>query len=211
VKWLHGAPARNLKAEFEAILVKGVTEFDGFPDYIFDDPAADFQSESKKIFEGRLDENGTATIRTNLETANAPGMLMANFKGKVFEEGGDFSVDRFSIPYYPYSSFVGLRLPRGDKARGMLLTDTTHTVNIATVDANGNPVSRNRIEIEIYKLDWRWWWDNSDAGIANYLSNHHHAPVASATVRTVNGKGEWRFRIKYPEWGRFLVRACDPV
>lgn len=211
VKWLHGAVARNLKAEFEAILVKGVTKFDEFPEYIFDDPAADFQSESKMIFEGTLDENGTATIRTNLEAAKAPGMLMANIKGKVFEEGGDFSVDRFTVPYYPYSSFVGVRLPKGDRSRGMLLTDTVHTVSVATVDANGKPVYRNKVEMEIYKLDWRWWWDNSEAGIANYLSSRHHSPIKSGVVRTVNGKGTWDFRINYPEWGRFLVRACDPV
>lgn len=210
VKWLHGAVARNLKADFEAILTPGVTRFEDYPDYIFDDPARDFESESKTIFDGSLDEDGKAVIRTSLVAQNAPGVLMANIKGKVFEEGGDFSIDRFTIPYYPYSSFVGVRLPQGDKARGMLLTDTLHTVSLATVDANGNPVSRNRIDMEIYKLDWRWWWDNSQASVANYVSSRYHSPVKSGKVKTVNGRGTWNFKINYPEWGRYLVRACDP-
>jgi len=64
--------------------------------------------------------------------SDAPGMLNAVFRGKVFEESGNFSIDKFSIPFYPYESFTGIRLPSGDKARGMLLTDTTHKVDVVT-------------------------------------------------------------------------------
>ena len=29
----------------------------------------------------------------------------------VFEEGGDFSVDRFTLPYYPFLSYAGIKVP----------------------------------------------------------------------------------------------------
>lgn len=59
-----------------------------------------FQSQVKTIFEGTLSETGTATVNTNLNENNtAPGMLKANFTTKVFEAGGNFSIDNFSIPY----------------------------------------------------------------------------------------------------------------
>src|SRR5690606_16131371 len=139
---------KNLKAEFEVILSKATTVFENYRGYVFDDPTKDFYSEGQKIFEGSLDETGKAAIDVALKTEDAaPGMLMAHFKGKVFEESGNFSIDRFSIPYYPYDKFVGIRLPEGDK-RGMLLTDTLHTIHIATVDAYGKPVSSKGIEIE---------------------------------------------------------------
>lgn len=211
INWLHGAPGRNLKAEFEVLLTKAETKFQRYPDFTFDDPSREFASEAKTIFEGFTDDEGHATVNTTLETSeSAPGMLNAVFRGKAFEESGNFSIDRFSIPYYPYSSFTGIRLPPGDKARGMLLTDTTHRVDVVTVDADGNAVSRDRIEMTIHKLEWRWWW-NSEGEDANFMSSSYAQPVAQGVARTVNGKGSWDFKIKYPEWGRYFVRAFDPV
>lgn len=211
VKWLHGAPGKNLKAEFEVLLTPAETKFQHYPDYTFEDASREFSSETQQIFEGYTDEEGNATVNASLEAPEeAPGMLNAIFRGKAFEESGNFSIDRFSIPYYPYESFTGIRLPAGDKARGMLLTDTTHRVDIVTVDADGKPVSHDGIEVTLYKLNWRWWWDNTD-GNANYISNSITSTISSGTTRTVNGVGSWKFRVNYPEWGRFYVKACDPV
>ncbi len=211
VNWLAGAPGRNLKAEFEVLLTKAETKFAKYPEYIFDDPAKNIGAEAKPIFEGYTDEEGNAKVNTSLEVEGDPaGMLNAIFRGKVFEESGNFSIDRFSLPFYPYKSFTGIRLPQGDKARGMLLTDTTHRVDIVTLDADGNGVTRDNIELTISKLEWRWWWDNSEDN-ANYISANSATPISSGRVKTVNGKGSWNFRIKYPEWGRYLVRATDPV
>jgi alpha-2-macroglobulin len=211
VKWLHGAPGRNLNAQFEVLLTKAETKFSKYPDYVFEDPSKEFYSEAQVIFEGSTDEEGNAVVSATLEpNANAPGMLNAVFRGKVFEESGNFSIDRFSLPFHPYKSYTGLRLPPGDKARGMLLTDTTHTVDIVTIDPDGKPVSHDGIKMAIYKLDWRWWWDNSDEGAA-YMSGSYARLIEEGTSRTVNGKGKWKFKIKYPEWGRYLVKAYDPV
>lgn len=209
VKWLHGAPGKHLKAQFEAILTKGETKFARYPDFSFEDVSQNFLSETQQVFEGYTDENGDATVNANLEIGvGAPGVLNAVFRGKVFEESGNFSVDRFSIPYYPYSSFVGIRLPPGDKARGMLLTDTTHQVDVITVDAEGNPIARN-VEVSLYKIEWRWWWDSSGDDAVNYMSGQYQQPVAVGKIRTENGKGVWKFRVNYPEWGRFYVVARD--
>ncbi|MBL0742524.1 alpha-2-macroglobulin family protein [Chryseolinea lacunae] len=211
VKWLHGAPGRNLKAEFEVLLTKAETKFQRYPDFAFDDPSREFTSEAKTIFEGTTDDEGNAVVNATLEaTENAPGMLNAVFRGKAFEESGNFSIDRFSLPYYPYTSFTGLRLPPGDKARGMLLTDTTHRVDVVTVDADGNPVNRDRVEMSIYKLEWRWWW-NSEGEDANFMSSSYTRLITSGATKTVNGKGAWNFKINYPEWGRYYVKAYDPV
>jgi alpha-2-macroglobulin len=211
VNWLHGAPGRNLKAEFEVVLTPTETKFERYPDYTFEDPSREFNSDVQQVFEGYTDSYGRAIVNTTLEPAqNAPGMLTAVFRGKAFEESGNFSIDRFTLPYYPYESFTGIRLPLGDKARGMLLTDTTHSVDVVTIDADGKGVSRTNVEVSISQLQWRWWWDNSDEN-AVYLSDSYAREISKGTIRTVNGKGTWKFKIKYPEWGRYLVKAYDPV
>lgn len=211
VNWLHGAPGRNLRAEFEVVLTRAETKFSRYPDFTFDDPSRPFYSEAQNIFDGSTDDNGHARVTATLEPADvAPGMLTAVFRGKAFEESGNFSIDRFALPYYPFVSFAGIRLPPGDKARGMLLTDTTHRVDVVTVDAEGNPVSRNNVEMSVYKLDWRWWWDNENDN-ASFMSAAYAQPVLTGKIATQNGKGSWAFKIRYPEWGRYFVKAYDPV
>lgn len=212
VNWLHGAPGKNLTAEFEVTLVQGETKFPKYEEFVFDDPSRDFYAESQKVFEGSTDENGHAKVNASLNVEGTPpGMLNAVFRGKAFEESGNFSVDRFSIPFYPYESFTGIRLPKGDAARGMLLTDTTHRVEVVTVDGDGNPLSRNEIEMYLYELSWAWWWDQSANGSVNFMSGSDANPVATGKIRTVNGRGAWNFKVNYPAWGRYFVKAYDPV
>ncbi|UII21103.1 alpha-2-macroglobulin family protein [Fulvivirga ligni] len=209
VSWLHGAPARNLKAEFEMLLAPTTTKFEKYPAYTFDDPARDFSSESKKIFEGYVDDEGKATVNANLSTENqAPGALKAYFTGKVFEEGGNFSIDNFSLPYYPYESFIGMKLPES-KRWSRLFYDKTNQLDVVTVDANGKPVSRNDLEVEVYRLEWRWWWNQEDESLANYISRSSMTPIVRGKLSTVNGKGTYSFDLN--NWGRYYIRVCDPV
>jgi alpha-2-macroglobulin len=147
-KWLHGAIARNLKTKVTATLSAGKTKFAAYPDFVFDDPARTFAPEEVTVFEGKLNEQGIAMVKPDLKVSeSAPGMLNASFLTRVFEEGGDFSVDRFVVSYSPYNSYVGLRTPQGDK-RGMLLTDTTHTVDVVTVDADGKPLVAKQLKVQ---------------------------------------------------------------
>ncbi|MGD1892242.1 MAG: alpha-2-macroglobulin [Cyclobacteriaceae bacterium] len=211
VKWLTGANAGGLKAEYELSLKPIATTFKGYPNFSFDDQAKEYASSRELVFEGKLNESGFKKVNINLgKTDEAPGAMMANLYGKVYEEGGDFSISHTAIPYYPYTSFVGVKTPEGDK-RGMLLTDKDHTVRIASVDANGNPISRSGVKVELFKLNWKWWWDNSYEHISNYVGRSYHEPIAQGKVNTSNGEGKWTLRINHPEWGRYYLRVTDPT
>ncbi len=137
-------------------------------------------------------------------------MLSAAFSSRVFESSGAFSISRKRVTFYPYEHFVGIKLPEGDAARGMLLTDTPHKLQIGTLDAHGKPVSLKRLRVTLYKIDWKWWWDKSGDDLARYASATHSSSLKTSVVSTdEDGRGEWEFEIKYPDWGRYLVRACD--
>ncbi|MBN1182859.1 MAG: hypothetical protein JXB49_11265 [Bacteroidales bacterium] len=209
VKWLHGATAGNLSTSITVGYTPIPTQFPKYSDYTFDDPTRTFSTEEHTIFSGQLDSEGKATVKAELYTNNySPGMLRASFNVTVYEEGGDFSVDRFSIPFSPYKTYVGIKTPRGDK-RGMLLTDTTHTIDIVTLDSDGKPVSVTGLDVKIYKVSWRWWWDASYDNLGYYSNSSYYSPVFSETIDTRNGKGTCNFRINYPEWGRYLIRVYD--
>ena len=209
VNWLHGAVARNLKADVAVTLNQTRTQFDTYRDYVFDDPARTFNSEEYTVFDGKLDADGKANINATIDVEDAaPGMLKASFLTRVFEKSGDFSVDRFTVPYAPYPVFVGIKTPKGDK-RNMLLTDTAHIVNVATLDADGNPVSVQNLSYYVYKVSWRWWWESSQDNLAKYVGTRHQNIITSGKVSTVNGEGQFKFKIKYPDWGRYLIRVID--
>jgi uncharacterized protein YfaS (alpha-2-macroglobulin family) len=211
VTWLHGAPARNLKAKVDVTFAQNETTFSKYPDYKFTDPSRKFTSEEQTIFDGRIDEQGKARISAALSIEQrSPGMLKANLLTRVFEESGDFSTDFFSLPYSPYSSYVGIRTPEGDK-RGMLLTDTLQWVDVVTIDNNGNLVNRTSLEVSIFKINWRYWWESSPDDLAEYIGNNYNRPVVTKKVSTTNGKGRFSFRINRPEWGRFFIRVLDPA
>ena len=209
-QWLHGATASQLKTDVAVRLHSIKTRFGRFQDFIFDDPTREFRSERQVIFEGTLDKEGYASFNTELQPGSqAPGMLSAAFSSRVFEQGGAFSTSSRSLKFSPYENYVGIKLPKGDPSRGMLLTDTEHTVEIGTLDTNGEPASLKKVQVTLYKINWKWWWDKSGESLAQYASATHHSKLQQGTIETKDGKGRWTFEIKYPDWGRYLVRACD--
>lgn len=210
VKWLHGAIARNLNAKVEVTLSQMETKFKKYEDYRFDDIARTFTADAQTIFDDNLDAEGKAIVKPNISVKDAaPGMLRATFKVRVFEQGGAFSIDQFSLPYSPYSTYVGIKVPEGNKFTGMIQTDTNHIVKVATLDGDGNPVSRSKIKVQVYKVQWRWWWDSYDGDLANYIGNEYKQPIQSQVISTVNGKGQFVLRVNRPEWGRYYIRVTD--
>ncbi|PSL49838.1 hypothetical protein CLV51_1011175 [Chitinophaga niastensis] len=210
--WLFGATAQHLKAKVDISLVQQSTSFKNFADYSFDDPVTHFDAENKTIFEGALNDNGTAPVNADIQLGKvAPGQLKANFEVKVFEPGGDFSIDHFSMPYNPFTSYAGLRMPQGDRTTGMLLTDKPHTIDLVDVDDNGNLTKGSReVQVELYKIKWRWWWDDGENNdYSNFTQDSYNQLLRKETVTLQNGKGSWNLQINSPDWGRYLVRVKD--
>jgi uncharacterized protein YfaS (alpha-2-macroglobulin family) len=210
-QWLHGTPAKNLRADVELGLTSSGTSFPGLEGFAFDDPLYKFEPENRMIFEGQLDANGSVAMKANAETERtAPGVLQASFRTRVFEPGGAFSTDRFSIPLHTFQQYIGIKSPRGDQRRhGMLVTDSVYTAQLVAVDRKGNAVPRTNVEIKMYRINWRWWWEHGSENIADYIGTSHYKVIYEDTVQVSGGKGSWKFSIKYPDWGRFLIRARD--
>ncbi|ARV09867.1 hypothetical protein BTO05_09515 [Winogradskyella sp. PC-19] len=211
VAWLHGAPAKNIKAEVKAKFATKRTSFKGYKNYVFNDPTRNFTSEETIVFEGNLDAKGNTKINSKLNIGkNAPGMLNAQFLVRAFENGGDFSLDAFTVPYAPYESFVGLQSPEGNNY-GSYFTDENHTFDIATLTSDGKPLERKNLEVKVYKVEWRWWWNSSYDDLASYVSSSYHRPVKQFNINTdKNGKANFKLNIPDNQRGRYLIRILDP-
>ncbi len=207
VKWLHGAIARNLNTEVSMILNKADTKFEKYLDYNFEDLTKSFSSEYEEIFKGKINAEGEAKISATVHADNAPGLLNVNFKVKVYEESGAASVDNMTIPYYPFSTYVGMKAPPVDPMRKILFTGQDNKIEIVTLNEKGIPIS-SKVEVEIYKMEWRWWYDQTEG--SNWMDFNYNKPIKYKEITTgSNGKGTYNLKIESQDWGRYLVRMID--
>ncbi len=210
VKWLHGSPARNLKTDVSLRFVSTKTTFKAFKKYTFDDPSRSFYASPTKILEQKLDANGKLSFRTKIDPPReAPGMLKAIFTTRAFEHGGDFSIDQKVENFAPYDYFVGIKTPETNKY-GALETDTTYNFPLISVDKNGKQVGNRRLKIEVYKIEWSWWWESSADDVAQYINRNNVQPISNEIVTTnANGRAETTTKINKYDWGRYLIKVKD--
>jgi len=208
--WLHGAPAPGLKADVSMMLsVSGKAPGD-YPGFVFQDPLRTAASQKKLLYEGYLDGTGAARFSVDLsQESGAPGPMTATFLSRAFERSGLFSSELFSVDFHPYDCYVGVKLPSGDASRGMLLTDKDHPVEILLVGRDGKPAGDGRVDIAVYKLEWRWWWEKGEESLAERADDIYSRQIAKDSVVVKNGRASWKLRINYPEWGRYLIRVTD--
>jgi uncharacterized protein YfaS (alpha-2-macroglobulin family) len=208
-QWLTGATARGLNAKMELVLNKAATQFKGYEQYIFNNPATAFSSSKTDIFDGKLNANGDVAFDMKTPSAaNAPGMLHANVTCRVFEPGGDASIFTQTVPFSPYTSYVGVNFNKKPDEY-YLFTDEDHTFDVVTLSPEGKPVNRKNLEFKIYRIGWSWWWESENESFESYVNNSNYTPLYSGRISTVNGKGQIKFRINYPDWGRYLVFVKD--
>ncbi|MCR5606891.1 MAG: alpha-2-macroglobulin [Treponema sp.] len=209
-EWLHGAPAPDYKADVSVNFTRAATGFDGYADYTFSNPSNSVSSRKETIWEGNLDSDSKAKFEVDLNAgSDLPGKLRANMTCRVFEPSGAFSTQQKSFIYSPYKRYVGLKLPKGDAQRGMLLTDTDHTADVVLLNADGSKVSSASLSYTVYKLSWKWWWEKDALSDATYVGSSSYSEISSGSVFIKNGVGSFKFSVKYPDWGRYLVCVND--
>jgi len=207
--WLSGATARGLKAEIEMNINTAPNPFPKYKSYNFTDITRSFKAQEIDFYKGQLNNEGVVDIKKNIEISkNVPGMLNLSFLTKVFENGGDFSINVHQKRYAPYENFVGLKAP---KINGRTYdTDQPTLYKAISLDKDGNPITSKVLKAYIYKLDWRWWWNRGSDNLSKYQNNSSYLAYKEISL-TTNDKGEAEFQLNIPEQdrGRFLIRLVD--
>lgn len=208
--WLHGAEIPNYDADVTVSFSEANTSFEGYTDYIFTNPNGYVDGSKSRIFDGQLGKDSKVDFTAELNAGNSlPGKLKAHFISRIFEPTGNASTSSTSFDYSPYSRYVGLKLPKGDEARGMLLTDIVHTADVVLLDPEGKPISSAVLDYKIYKLSWKWWWEKDAYSAATYVGSDSYSVIDQGTVNITNGVGKFNFEVKYPSWGRYLFQVSD--
>ncbi len=210
VKWLHGAIAKNLHALVNVSVHQSKTTFPKYGGYEFDSPIRSYSTNTELVFDGNLNEKGEATLKTALNVGQtASGMLRATYVSKVFEEGGDFSIDRYNIPYSPYKTYVGLHIPDTKNFDNTLETGSTYKFDVVTVNEKGGLTNINKLQVKVYKVQWRWWYEKDADDLASYISRSGTLVLKDTLIKTIDGKGAFKFHVNYPDYGRYLITVTD--
>lgn len=210
-QWLQGATAKALKTDTELKLSARESVFAGFEQFTFDDPVRRFAGSAQKVFDGKLDDAGRASFPVAVSlSAPPPGKLTATFVTRVFEESGNFSTILRPYEFLPYDNWVGINIPKGEGYMDAIGRDRDHPVLIQTLNAAGKPAAGRKLDLQVYEIGWRWWWDENNENLAEYFANSSHYPVHQETlVSDANGRVNWSLEKNKYQWGRHIVRVCD--
>ena len=209
-EWLNGNVASGLKYDISATIIETTTGWKAWPGYVFDNPTKTFETSEQNVAKGEVGQQGDASCLLNLNTGKtAPGMLKANLVTHVYEPSGEFSVDVTQALIAPYSRFVGIKSPQQPR-QSHLDTDRDHTFGVVSVDKDGNAIPDVKLKVDVYKVDWYWWWSSSRADMAGYTSSSYHEPVKTMTVVTdKSGKADFKLKMSEANWGTYLVMVED--
>jgi uncharacterized protein YfaS (alpha-2-macroglobulin family) len=204
-RWLHGAKTSLLETNTVLRLSRGHTAFPDFAGYVFDLPQY-FMSTENTIFDGKTDSDGNFSLSFDEVSAeDAPGMLNALFTTQVFENGGEFSIVTTAFKYSPYAEYVGVKVP--DTEDNGYRVNAPITIQGAVVKPDGKPAGGSDVEITVYSVQWRWWWDAERDKSGSYVSHSYRSSVFNETKRAVDGKFTATFSC--PNWGRYYLVARD--
>lgn len=205
IDWLQGAVAKNLKAEVKAKFLAQKTSFEGYNQYSFNNSLTAHFGDEINVFSGNTDETGafSFSLHTN-ETPDHTGMLKLLLTTKVYESGGDFSTDVSSATFSPYTQYTGVAIPEGNKYN-MLETGSALSFPVVTLTQEGKPYS-DRVKVDVYRIDWNWWWSASQYDISSYNASSYHNLYQTGYVSTDSkGKGSFNIQIPDQDWGRYEI------
>ncbi|HET6556155.1 MAG TPA: MG2 domain-containing protein [Prolixibacteraceae bacterium] len=203
--WLTGIKAPELRTVVDLSLRDGQTKFEDYPLFCFDDATKTFKYETKTLLDKTSDENGKVNCPLQLgKITDAPGLLNADFTIRVFEPGGDASIRQFTKKYSPFSKYAGLFIARENENSEFLKVDENSSIKLVSVNPLGEAVT-DQLELRIYKMEWRWWWESSDENIGSYISRNNTDLKVNRTVEIKNGQVSINDAFSKLDWGRYLV------
>ena len=206
--WLTGATASRLKAKVEMSLSKVNTQFKNYGQYLFNNPATGLYDRP-----GGCIQRGTGCGRKSRRQYTASGSNGCSGHAECNAHHPCFRTGRRCKHLLADCSLLSVHIVCGHQSepaeRKVYRNRQRSCVDIVTVNDQGQPVNRSNLEYKIYRISWSWWWENGEESFGTYINNSSITPVASGNLQTTGGKTSFKFRINYPDWGRYLVYVKD--
>jgi len=206
--YLFGNPASNLNAELNVSLRSVEKTFDKFKGYTFENETIDFQTLSQTVFQGKLDNQGRATVDWTLPSfEKVPSSLTLDASAKVFEKGGRPNQNMTSVPINPFPYYVGIQVPNLEYGYARV----GNTLNFSTIVVNpeGNIIPGRELVLRIYRSRGYWWWEyqNYRDYQLRFKSDTYTELIGMDTLHSQDTPLAVEF--VPAEWGQYLIEIQD--
>ena len=210
-EWLNGNVAGGLKYDINATIVAAQTSWKTAKDYVFDDASKSFETLEQELVSGHVNEQGDANLSLKFDTGKktAPGLLRCNLITHIYEPSGEFSTDVTQATISTYPRYIGIKAPKHSRYEH-LDTDKDHTYHLLSVDKDGKPVANADVIIQVFKIEWYWWWRSTSDDLAEYVSSRDLSAVKTIHKTTDSeGKATFTLNMAQGNWGSYLIVAED--
>lgn len=202
-RWLSGGSAAALSAKVTAVLAPRPMSVKTLADFTFDNPTArGAELPERTLWEGRLDAQGKAEFAMSLGDLDASGVLGATITTRVFEEGGQSSVDACGAIVSPFTHLAGVHVAGVDRW-GWTGTDKPLRIELAAVTPKGVAVKGRTMEVEVWSRKGWWWWESGENQV-NFTSRDGVSKVA-----TLHGTSGSFVKWQPEDGGTYLVLVKD--
>lgn len=204
--WLHGAPANralaNIKWKYQLV----APAFSKFKEYEFIDPVSARISGELELFNSNLNESGLAEIKIpNWKFSSNTGKLKINLISKISDNTGEISTDYYETNVSPFKELVGIKLPSDGQFKHLEI-GTEQEVRLVAVDSEGKPIANRKISIELFKVEYQWWYELRNGSTGEYQNCNFKERVLQSTVTTDNN-GQASLKLKLDDYDRYYIRA----
>ncbi|MBK7466519.1 MAG: hypothetical protein IPJ43_06720 [Saprospiraceae bacterium] len=204
-KYLHGAVAGNMSAKVDFITRRIAPKFKDRNAYTFLNPEIKTDNVRQTVFDGELNANGEAKFNfKNLNFATESGIIEANLVSRVQDKAGDISTEKKSFLIKPFSEYIGIKIPESPYGK-KLDSGSDQWIEIICVDNNGSALSNRKVEIDLFKVSYEWWYEVSFNN-SNYMNESYKSKLENKTLIT-DANGKIKYKVNLNTYDRFFIRA----
>ncbi|MBX7227027.1 MAG: hypothetical protein K1X55_13420 [Chitinophagales bacterium] len=207
-QWLFGNVAQSLETNTICRISTITNPFPQHKGYIFSSPEVGLDEGEFTVAKGVLDKNGCTAFCPQFSTTFGNAMLKVNFITNIIEKSGNINTDNTSINFCPFKKLVGLNLQHenGD----YLYTNTKNMLQLITTDPNGKIGGSGTLRIQIWKMQWSYWYASDGNDYPSYISGSKNNIYIDTTIQYSNGRYNFPMNIPDRDWGKYLIVVKDP-
>ncbi|HTZ76870.1 MAG TPA: alpha-2-macroglobulin [Stellaceae bacterium] len=203
-RFLYGAPGAALDGEADATVEVDETPFPAYRGWSFGLAEEKFKMDVVPLEVPQTDADGHSTVGGIIEKLPETSFpVKAEIRVAIFEPGGRNTESRISLPVRTKPLLIGLH-PRF--RNGRIDEDSEAVFDVAALDADGKPVARDGLKVELVREDSEYHWYRSDGRLRFERTTYDQPITDGALSVTAEKPGEFKYRLP---WGYYRLTVRD--
>ncbi|MEJ2064488.1 MAG: alpha-2-macroglobulin [Reinekea sp.] len=200
--YLYGAPAAGNTADAQVTVSPATSLFKELKDYYFGDDEQNIPSNTYRISEVTLDDNGHGELDIPDDWSDVDIPLNFRVSASVYESGGRPITRTQNIIQLPaFDSLPGVQPQFKDRPA----SNQNVKFKLLSVDADGKPVS-DTLKVRMLRYHHEYYWSYDESSGWYWDSQNHNYVTGSTTVEVEDEAASVEFPV---EWGTYVLEVIS--